>query len=325
MKFGLNMGIWSSVFAVPSDLIDKHLKLAGKEQLKTILFLLRHPQKQFSLSEIAAATGIPEDSAEEAIEYWSQNGILSQTEGEFSPTVPNQLEQSQAATPQEEPPAPEKTPTKKKRLVKPDGLYIAARINESDALRFLMQETESTLGKTISPALSSTLVTIHEDYGLPVEVILMIINYAKSVGKTSTLYIDSVSKDWSESGIFTLEDAEKKLQELDQKSLAWRKVESSVGIYHRAPTKKEEALSYRWIYEWKTGDDLIKEAYERCVDSTGKFAISYMNKILEKWHKAGYQNIDDIKAQELAKETKNEKSYDIDEFERMSFFNPPEV
>ncbi len=33
--------------------------------------------------------------------------------------------------------------------------------------------------------------------------------------------------------------------------------------------------------------DMIREAYERCVNATGKLSLHYMNKILERWHKAG--------------------------------------
>ena len=37
MEYKLNLGSWNSVFAVPSDIVDKHLKLAGAVQLKVLL------------------------------------------------------------------------------------------------------------------------------------------------------------------------------------------------------------------------------------------------------------------------------------------------
>ena len=46
---------------------------------------------------------------------------------------------------------------------------LAARLAESENVRFLMQEAETTLGKTLSPAMTSLLLTITDDYGLPVE------------------------------------------------------------------------------------------------------------------------------------------------------------
>ena len=35
-------GVWSSVFAVPSDVVDKYIKLAGAAQLKVLLWILRN-------------------------------------------------------------------------------------------------------------------------------------------------------------------------------------------------------------------------------------------------------------------------------------------
>lgn len=101
-----------------------------------------------------------------------------------------------------------------------------------------MQEAQATFGKTISPAMASTLLSICDDYGLPVEVVVMLIHYAKDAGKTGTAYIDSVARDWAESGVFTLEAAEQKLQELEERRLAWSKVQSAAGLPRRRPPKR---------------------------------------------------------------------------------------
>ena len=42
MEYTLHMGPWSSVFAVPTALVDRYIKLAGKEQLQVLLWMLRH-------------------------------------------------------------------------------------------------------------------------------------------------------------------------------------------------------------------------------------------------------------------------------------------
>lgn len=332
MNFKINIGAWNSVFAVPSVLVDKHIKLASKEQLKVILFLLRHSGEAYTSSEIASALAISEESAEEAVEYWVQNELLSMgedlTPAGASETPSHAAEKSPASKPAVTEPnvtvadAPkERAIRQSKRLIRPDSMYVATRINESAEMKYLMQETENTLGKTISPALSSILVAIHEDFGLPVEVIVIIIHYAKSVGKTSTSYIESVARDWAENDINTLNAAENKLKELDEKKQAWKKIETIFGIPHRAPTPKEEGFAFMWVREWAMPKELILDAYHRCVDKTGKLSMPYINKILDKWHKLGAKTLSDIeKSEERA--TKKEKSYDIDEFENTSFFNP---
>lgn len=330
LEYSFDMGIWNSVFAVPTSLIDKHLKLAGKDQLKVILWILRHAGESFSCGQIAKSVGIRDEVAEEAIEYWIDCGILAQNKNSLTPAespiasppgFPSATEKglsSESKSPEPQKEAPE---LPKKRLLKPDGLYVAKRVNESPKLRMLMEETETTLGKTLSPALTSTLVSVHEDLGLPVEVIIMLIEYTKSIGKSSTKYIESVAFDWARSEIFTIDAAEKKLAELDEKSRAWRRLEGIMGIFHRAPTKKESEAAYTWFSSWKMNDELVTEAYERCIERTGKMSIAYMNKILDSWHSLGYQTLEQVKAEaEKAKDEKT-KSYDENEISGFDFFN----
>ena len=199
-------------------------------------------------------------------------------------------------------------------------------MGESEEIRFLMQEAQATFGKTISPAMAATLLAMCDDYGLPVEVVVMLLHYAKDVGKTGTAYLDSVARDWAESGVFTLEAAEKKLQELEEHRQAWAKVQSAAGLPRRAPSRKEEDAAYRWVYQWKFTGEMLRAAYERCVDNTGKFNISYINKILEGWHKQGARNLQEVEALEAKKKEEREQStsYDIDQLEKMSFFDLPE-
>ena len=189
-----------------------------------------------------------------------------------------------------------------------------------------MQEAENTLGKTLSPAMASTLLTICDDYGLPVEVVVMLLHYAKNVGRTGTAYIASVARDWAASGVFTLEAAEQKLRELDEHQQAWAKVQSAAGMPRRSPSKKEEEAAYRWVYQWKFTVEMLTAAYERCVDNTGKFSAGYINKILEGWHRSGVRNLRELEQLEARKreDRGSGKSYDIEELERMSFFDLPE-
>ena len=322
MKYELNLGPWNQVFAVPCVLVDRYMKLAGKEQLQVILWMFRHGGEAASPEDLAKALGISVEAAAEAVEYWEQAGILA---GKHEAVAP--VPQAQAPSLPTPAPKPVSEPSyPRKRMLRPDISHLAARMNESEDIRFLMQEAEATLGKTLSPAMSATLLTICDDYGLPVEVTVMLLHYAKDVGKTGTAYIDSVARDWAESGIFTLEAAEQKLRELSEKRQAWAKVESVAGLPRRSPTKREEDAAYRWVYQWKFTAEMLSAAYERCADNIGKFNVSYINKILEGWHNQGVRNLQDLEQVEARRKEEREsnKSYDIDELEKISFFDLPE-
>ncbi len=342
MEYRLDVGLWNQVFAVPAALVDRHLKLAGKEQLQVILWLLRHPDRGFAPAELAQALGMPEEAALDCLDYWEDRGLLASAMGELRPVpqpevparppvpaaAPAQVPvQAPAQTPAEPAPQPEAKPLPpKKRMPRPDVEHLTARLEESEEVRFLMQEAETTLGKTLSPAMSGLLLTITDDYGLPVEVTVMLLHYAQEVGKTGTSYIDSVARDWAESGVFTLEAAEAKLQDLSRRRLAWGKVSAAAGLPKRAPSKKEEELASRWVYEWGFSQEMLSAAYESCVDHTGKFSAGYMDKVLAGWQGRGLRNVQDLEAmrREAQEKQAKGKSYDINELEKMSVFDLPE-
>lgn len=344
MEYTLDLGAWNAVFAVPCSLVDRHIKLAGKEQLQAILWILRHAGESFTPEELAEELAMSVDSALDSLEYWADRGLLAEHSGALHPVPQPKAERKPtAAQPAEAPaaqaeqqaakaapaePAPAKLPPKR-RMAKPDTGYLAARLNESAEIRALLDEAQAVLG-ILSPAMTAVLLASCDDYGLPAEVVLMLIHYAKEVGKTGTTYIDSVARDWAESGVFTVEAAEQKLQELSEKSLAWSRVSSAAGLPKRAPGKKEEEAAYRWVYEWNFSQEMLAAAYERCADNTGKFSAAYMNKVLESWHKQGIKNLQQLsdleaqRGQQSNNSGERPASFDIDEVERLSFFDLPE-
>ena len=152
----------------------------------------------------------------------------------------------------------------------------------------------------------------------------MLLHYAKSIGKANTSYIESIARDWAENNIFTLEAAEQKLQQLDENTRAWRKVENAVEINHRSPSKRELAYASAWVVEWKFTDDMLRQAYEICVNSIQKLDFKYMDSILRRWHDAGITNTEQVEEEQQkqkatrAKVQTGETTYDIDDFEKLN-------
>lgn len=331
MDYRLDIGMWNQVFAVPCALVDRHLKLAGREQLQVLLFALRHAGDAFTPESMARDLGITADQAQDGLEYWCDRGLLSQSGEELLP-MPQETPPAPANIPESEPISAKEPPAlpPKKRLLRPDGQHLTARLAESEDVRYLMQEAETTLGKTLSPAMSSLLLTITDDYGLPAEVTVMLLHYAKEIGRTGTSYIDSVARDWAESGIFSLEAAEEKLRQLTKTRLAWGKVSSAAGLLKRSPSKSEAEKSCRWVYEWGFSQDMLVEAYEACVNHTGKFSAAYMDKVLTGWHDLDIKDPETLErykqaaAEKKDEQNGSEKSYDLDELEKLSHLRLPD-
>lgn len=324
MGYMLNMGAWSSVFAVPGALVDRYIKAADGDQLKVILWLLRNSGRTYSAEEIAEAVGIRAQNAENAVGYWVQNGLLQQQDGALTTALlPAAQETEPAKAPEAPPMRPAAAP---RRMLRPDGVYISERVETSPPIRRLVEESEAMLGKTLSPALSGTLIQAHEDYGLPCEVILMLVAYANKIGRANTSYIESTVRNWADSNILSIEAAEEKLRELDETAVAWKRCERAFGMTsRRAPSKNESQYAHRWVCEWNMPDELLNEAYNRCVDNTGKVNMKYIHAILESWHNAGIRTLKDAIDEKLAAEARREQkrgpSYDLEEYEKYDIFS----
>ena len=95
---------------------------------------------------------------------------------------------------------------------------------------------------------------------------------------------------------------------------SWAVVCKAFGIERRKPSKKEETLSLLWVNDWKISPEMLKEAYDICVDSKSKYSFAYIAKIIENWHNNGYKKVEDIKPKA---NDKMQGAYDIDLFEKM--------
>ena len=326
MGYALQLGAWSSVFAVPGALIDQYIKTADGDQLKVILWLLRHNGRSYSVQEIADVLGITPQNAEQSIRFWVENGLLTEETDILSSTLRPAAQAApvkQTETPASAPIAA--VPASPRRMLRPDGIYISDRVEASPAIRRLVEEAESMLGKTLSPALSGTLIQAHEDYGLPCEVVLMLVAYANKIGRANTSYIESTVRNWAEANILSIEAAEEKIRELDETAIAWKRCERAFGMTsRRAPSKNESQYAHRWVIEWKMPDELLNEAYNRCVDNTGKFNMKYIHAVLERWYNAGIRTLKDAVDEKIAaearRETKHTPSYDLDAYEKYDIF-----
>lgn len=329
MNYYFNAGGWSGVFAVPNSVVDNNIKLAGEAEIKVILWTLRHSGELFDEKTISEGTGIPEKNVSDAISFWIQRGVLAMEGNNMiqGREIASEASLVKNTSTADNGPAPEKRvrSAAEKRMLRPDGVVIAKRMNEDPNIKHMMEEAENILGKTLSPSLAAVLLIAHDDYSLPPEVVIVIVSYAVSVGKTGTPYIESLVKNWAESGVLTMQDAEKKINELDRRTQAWRQVSSILGIPMRSPTKTEDELSFKWIYVLSISKELIREAYERCINNIGKMQFKYMDKIITTWSDQGYTTVKDVyeneEKQKIEKSASETTTYDIKELEDFNVFN----
>ena len=163
---------------------------------------------------------------------------------------------------------------------------VAQSLDRDVQLQMLMQAAEQVLGKMLTASAAESLYSMYDWLGLPVEVILKLLEYCVGIGKKSMAYIEKVAITWHKEGIVTLESAQAYLAlETQKRSFAF-KAKQIFGIDSRNLTSKEEGLVSKW-QAMGVSEELLQFAFDYTVDNTGKLAFAYMDKVLCAWVEAG--------------------------------------
>ena len=296
MIYNVNPAIFSSTYAIPTDVADKYLKIATHTQLKVLLYFMRNISDGIDSQKISDALRLDINETEDALLFWQQCGILT------------------GATPKEE----LKTVVVKSTL--PSRTDVIKRGLEDKQLMFLLREAQLKFGRNLKQNESQLLVSLYDDHGMDPSVILLLLGYAVREGKCNLTFVKKTATHWLESGVETVMDAENLIAESAKQNLAWSGVQSAFGIERRNPSTKEAELSNLWVNEWKISTELLKAAYDACVDAKTKLSMPYVAKIIESWHKDGITNPEQISAKKknVKPQGKNDfAGYDLDLFEKM--------
>ena len=329
MSVTINLGAWRSVFAVPSQIVDEGLKYSDGVKLKVLLYVLRHAGEELEYKSISQGTGVNVTDIPEALDYWVSLGVL-QKDGslyeppkaeaqpapvaEIEPVIEPELQP-------EEPPKPRFTVAKPQ---KPDYVFTAQQLAVDDELKFLVSEAQTALGKVLSNADVSTLLMLKDTCGLPLDVILMLIQYAISIDKGNMRTVEKLGVRWADDGVDSVEAAENKIRLATQRTKCYSIVATAFGLKNAgSPSKKQLDYCSAWVTEWKFSPEMLREAYERCVDAKGEMKFNYIDGILRRWHTAGIHNLSELKESEQKKtaskkEPPRNQSYNIDQLDEIN-------
>lgn len=337
MEYTINPSAYRNMFPVPVSLVDENIRLASVVQLKVILYFFRHSMagESVKIEETAKALFLDEADVADALIFWRERGVVVCPEDSVEGTDEREPLNGKIMPQVPQPEPPRETPqlhvVPELPISKPSHEQVAARLKECEQFRELFSEAQLKLGKTIGYDGQSILIMLHDSYGLPMEVILMLLEYAKSLGKTSYSYIAKLGKKWSELEIDTIEGAEQYITEQTGTDALWREFQELSGVKNSKPTVKQRRFFNMWRAEYGFGADMIEVAYEISIDRTEKMSLEYMDKVLKSWHDSGIRTPSDVaaehdkwvKAKANSPKKDNSKpessaSYDLDAFARKS-------
>jgi len=200
MEYKINLGRWNGVFAVPAAVADEYIKLAGADNLKVLLYCLRHAGADISDGEIARATGVKQESVRTSMEFWEQRGLFAESEkaAGANVTVSGGVRKIEAYR------DPEYAPSE-----------ISEIIKEDKTIKYIFEQIENKKGK-VTHTVGKTLTQIIEYYSMKPEVLLMLVEYCFSKNKFTPSYLKTVALDWLDNGINSVDSAERKIRELNE-------------------------------------------------------------------------------------------------------------
>lgn len=286
MEYSLNAGEWNSVFAVPSSVVDKYIKLASGNSLKLLLYLTRHGGESLTAERLRAELGFEElGELEDAALFWVQRGVIR------AENAPNAMPLTAASSPV--PPAAEQTAVKEPpRAVKPakpavvSNGEIARSIRSSPEIKMLFDEAEKMYGRPLRENERQTIIQMSEHYGLPCEVSLMLLSFCFKLGKSTPAYISKVAENWANDEIMTAQLADERIRAVEKQNSVENRIREALGLSSNL-SASNRAFIKTWAVDWGFGEDMIMLAYDKTIDGTGKWSFSYANRILENWKSSG--------------------------------------
>lgn len=335
MSYIIDFGGWGSVFAVPTSVVDKGLKLASESQLKVLLYVLRHSGETLTAEKIGEELSLHSEDVKDAVSYWEDMGIFCAKDSTLSIPAGNKgtCDQQSDAPPvlKENTVSVSEKPRPVSRPTKPEPGYVAKRLRADSNIVCLMDEAQRILSKVLSNSDTATLLMLHDTDGLPIEVILMLLEHCVQIGKGNMRYIERTGIQWGSEGITSIALAEEKIRRYSESTGAWAVVSVVFGIrLSGTPSKKQLEFADRWINEWNFSESMLRLAYERCLDTKGEMNLSYINGILKRWYEQGLTKPDDVlkadasnkkNVKPKADSKKETASYNIDEYENYSIFD----
>ncbi len=318
-SYQINPQHYNKIFALPAVVADRYLASVCGYYLKVLLYLFRHSDEAVpDKHELASALSLSPDDVYEALEFWKQEGLLIQVQ---APSHPCPEAKTENAVKNETVSSVSVKIISDRPPVFSSG-EIAEMVNRNESLKFVFTEAEQLFGRPLTTTEQRSIISMYEWMNLPIDVILMIFEFCKSMDKINIRYIEKVAANWCDLGITTHELAEEYIAKTLRFNEQQKAVRECCGIHTRNLTSNEKKFIEIWFDEYGFTIDMVRLAFEKTADNIGKISFSYMNKILKQWHEQGITTPQMAKQEAPVKKGKQTPSYDLDALDRIGLEIP---
>lgn len=263
--------------------IDKYMTAARGEFVKVYILLLKcttSGEPGVSSDIIAAKLGLLESDVTNALRYWNNEGVIklipidkmNNFEVEF-------INLSQV----------ESTENEKVNLLS---------ALEKNSNKDMLKDIESLLNRPLSNKEIEMYLSWTHELGFSLELILFLIEYCVSKDKRTANYIESVALAWHDSGIKSIEDANKYMARFEDKWVKIRSILEYLGIKNDDIMKPQQDIIEKWLFTYNFPIEVILRACDICFERINKANFKYIDGILANWFKLDLKTLKDIDARD---------------------------
>ena len=264
---------------VSNVFIEKYMPNARGEFVKVYLLMLKHSiagEPGIGAPILASSLNLLESDIMNALNYWSDLGVIKLTSidpmNNFSIEFLDLSEDNF-------------TPNKEVNLL--DAL-------ENKGINDMLKDIEKILGRTLSPKEMEMYLGWQKEFSFPSELILLLVEYCASKGKSDYRYIEKVALTWHDMNITTMAQAQNYIKQTEDKWVKIRKILSYLGIKNNDLMKPQEEMIDKWLTTYNFDLDVIKKACNICAERLNRADFKYIDGILTNWFNNNIKTLDDI-------------------------------
>lgn len=286
-------GSASKYTPVSNIFLEKFMPKARGEFVKVYLLLLKYScsgELGVNSSIIATSLNLLESDIMNAVNYWSDEGLIKLVPvdkfGNFNIEFQDISEEVTSDNGQ---------------------LNLLEELNNSSNMD-TMQEIEKLLGRTLSPIEMQKYLSWQKDYNFSPEMLIILIQYCISKGKTDYRYFERVAISWFDEGIKTIDDVQQYIKKHEDKWVKYRKILAYLGIKDAEMMKPQEQMLEKWSVTWGFSVEVIQKACDICFERLNRADFKYIDGILNSWNKDSLKTISEIQEKDIKKASYSKKA-----------------
>lgn len=338
-KLVLDRGNFADFTSVSNVFIDEYMPKANGDFIKIYLHLLRVVNggsgallEELSTEKIADKFNVLESDVMRALNYWSDQGLLSLSFNDKNELAGIRLESAvinryivkginrsdikedtvsdismlaKASGESISAPVPSASgiivPQKKKYTSKEISAF--AKDERVKQLTFLAQ---TYLGKTLTSTDINSILYMLDGLNFGTEFIEYIMEDCISFGHKTLSYIEKQAVEYAKKGVSTIDEAK---TDAKLRRAIFKSIYKIFGLAPKAPIKKEITYVTKWADEYGFSDEIILEACNRTMEHTHTGSFQYTDTILTNWFKHSAMSMEAIEKLDNAHSEEVSKSF----------------